>query len=119
MVAKQMGTTQMWVAQCMRAYGRRVPANLENVQNENTVEDFEDQEPEESASEDVSEPGARERDPLADENSRDRAALRADGAAQPTPEKERVFKIRPRSADDEPTGWEGFEGLEGFRGYGH
>lgn len=110
MIAKQTGTTQLWVAQCMRAYGRRVPANLENVQNEDVVEDFEEQDPEESASEDLSEPGARERDPLADENSRDRARLRADNATQPPPEKERVLKLRPREFDDEPSGFEGFEG---------
>jgi hypothetical protein len=107
MIAKHLGTTQLWVAQCMRAYGRRVPANLENVQNEEVVEDFEEQEPEESAAEDLTEPGARERDALADENSQDRQRLRADNAAQTGQEKESVLRLRPQSSEEQ-TGWEGY-----------
>ena len=102
MIAKRNGTTQLWVAQCMRAYGRRVPMNLENVQNEDVVEQFEDQEPEESAAEDLSEPGARERDLVADENSQDRQRIRADNANESAPEKERVLRLRPDSSR-EPT----------------
>ncbi len=107
MIAKHLGTTQMWVAQCMRAYGRRVPANLENTQNEDVVEEFEEQEPEESATEDLTEPGARERDSLADENSQDRQRLRADNSAQTGQEKETVLHLRPENTEKQ-TGWEGF-----------
>ena len=99
MVARQLGTTQMWVAQCMRAYGRRVPANLENVQNEDMVEEFEDQEPEESASEDLTEPGARERNASMDENSQDRQTLRAENPDQPAQEKETVMHLQPENAE--------------------
>lgn len=106
-IAKRLGTTQLWVAQCMRAYGRRVPANLQDVQNEDVIEEFEEQEPEESATEDLAEPGARERDALADENSQDRQRLRADDASKTGREKERVLKLRPESTEEQ-TGWEGF-----------
>lgn len=111
-IAKRVGTTQLWVAQCMRAYGRRVPASLENVQNEDVVEQFEEQEPEESEPEDLTEPGARERNPLEDENSQDRSRLRADNPNnQPTPgkEKESVLRLRPQGTGAEETGFEGFE----------
>jgi len=91
----------------MRAYGRRVPANLENTQNEDVVEEFEEQEPEESATEDLTEPGARERDSLADENSQDRQRLRADNSAQTGQEKETVLHLRPENTEKQ-TGWEGF-----------
>jgi len=104
-VAKQEGTTQLWVAQCMRAYGRRVPENLENMQNEDVVEEFEEQEPEESASEDVSEPGAHERASLADENSQDRKELRADNPNQGTQEKETQLKLHLNNGE-QPTGLE-------------
>jgi len=97
-IAKRLGTTQLWVGHCMLVYGRRVPEALENEANEDVLEKLEEDEPEESANEDVSEPGARERDPLADENSRDRSQIRA---ANPNiPEKERVMKLRPPKDDD-------------------
>ena len=101
------GRSEEIVGKAMRAYGRRVPANLENTQNEDVVEEFEEQEPEESATEDLTEPGARERDSLADENSQDRQRLRADNSAQTGQEKETVLHLRPENTEKQ-TGWEGF-----------
>jgi hypothetical protein len=75
-VARRLGTTQLWVTQCMRAYGRRLPAALDNVQDpEDLIEDLEAEEPEESAPEDLEEPGARARNPLVDDNRQDRQEI--------------------------------------------
>jgi hypothetical protein len=101
MLAKRMGTTQLWVTQCMRAYGRRVPAVLENVQNEDVVEEFEEQEPEESAADDLSEPGGRERDPIRDENSQDRQRLRAENPTPAGEERERVLHVPAQGSQEE------------------
>ena len=108
-IAKQTGTTRLWVAQCMRAYGRRVPPSLEGFQNEDLVEEFEEQESEESGTEDLTEPGGRERNPISDENSQDRQRIRA---ADPNWQQKETL-LRPHLEDSQPdTGTEGFN--EGY-----
>jgi hypothetical protein len=106
-IARGLGSTKVWVAHCMRAYGRHVPASLENAEDEDALEKFEEQEPEESAAEDVPEPGAKERDVEADENSHDQHELHADHPKGPTHEKEHQLRPRPEPSDKD-TGSEGF-----------
>jgi len=67
-VAKQLGTNIVWVERCMQAYGRRVVRpGLESAEGrEERLENFEEDEAEESGREDVPEPGARERPPARD-----------------------------------------------------
>ena len=91
-IAQKLGTTRMWVVRCMQVYGRRLPASIVNVQDDYALEELEEQEPEESAPEDLPEPGERERDTLGEENSADRQGLKEDADGKehvlkrPTPE---------------------------------
>src|SRR5262249_23184777 len=60
-LARQLGTSRLWVERCMLAYGRQ-PAHieLENAEErEDALEKLEEEEPEERSVEDVEEPGAR------------------------------------------------------------
>lgn len=119
-MARELGTTAPWTARCLLAYGRRVPRSSETFQDEDQLEKFEEQEPEETAPEDVEEPGAHERDEVADENSRDRRELHVDNPLKPAPEKERLLREHPESPEEEGTGgYEGYSGgYEGFsQGY--
>jgi hypothetical protein len=101
-IARRLGTTELWVVQCMATYGRRIPARLESIFNEDAVALFEDAEPEEAAAEDVEEPGARERDIIAGEKLQNRREL---PAADPNRRgKEPVARLRPES--EEQTGEE-------------
>jgi len=112
-MARQLGTTEPWTARCLLAYGRRVPRSSEAVQDEDQLEKFEEQEPEETAPEDVEEPGAHERDEVRDENSQDRRELHVDNPLKPAPEKERALRDRPESPEEEGNG-----GYEGFKDRG-
>lgn len=98
-IARGLGSTKAWVAHCMRAYGRHVPASLDNAEDEDALEKFEEQEPEESAAEDVPEPGAKERDVEADENSHDQHELHADHPKGPMHEKERRVRPHPEPSN--------------------
>jgi hypothetical protein len=62
-LAEDMGTSVPWVEHCMRVYGRRSRRpGLESAEGrEGLLEDYEENEPEEWAREDIEEPGARER----------------------------------------------------------
>ena len=76
-LAKELGTSTIWVEHCMRAYGRRLrrPGWESAESREKALELLEEEEPEESGPEDVEEPGARER--------------------EERPEKFRYMKVRP------------------------
>jgi len=64
LVAKRLGTDISWVEHCMLIYGRRPKRpGLESAETrEARMEHWEEDEPEESATEDVQEPGAQERE---------------------------------------------------------
>jgi hypothetical protein len=100
-LARRLGSTKTWVAHCMLAYGRHVPVSLKDAQDEDALEKLEEQEPEESAAEDVEEPGAKERDVEADENSKDQHELHADHPKAPVIEKERQPRPRPERSDED------------------
>jgi len=61
-LAKQLGTSTVWVEHCMITYGRRSKRpGLESAEGrEERLESLEEDEPEETGLEDVEEPGARE-----------------------------------------------------------
>jgi hypothetical protein len=62
-IARTMNTTTAWVEHCLQTAGRRTKRSDLQVgeNNEDRLEKFEDEEPEETAPEDVEEPGAKER----------------------------------------------------------
>ena len=81
-VAKQLGTNVPWVERCMLSYGQRAerPGHETAEAREERLESFEEDEFEEAGPEDISEPGAREREEHAE---KERAARIK---ARPTPE---------------------------------
>jgi len=81
-LAKRLGTTVTWVEHCMRVYGRRPkrPGFESAEEREAALEALEEDEPEETSSEDVQEPGARER--------------------AEHPARERVLRIKPPPTPD-------------------
>ena len=62
-LAQRLGTTVFWVEHCMLTYGRRPKRpGVESAEiREERMESLEENEPEETAAEDVPEPGAAER----------------------------------------------------------
>jgi hypothetical protein len=90
-LARHLGTSVPWVERCMQMYGRRPkrPGSEAAESKEAQIEAFEEDEPEESASEDNEEPGASER--------------------VIHPQKPRVFRLQPP-----PTPKEGQESRDGF-----
>ncbi len=64
-IARDLGTSIPWVEHCLQIYGRRAKRpGLESAEErESMMEAVESEEPEESASEDTEEGGARERPP--------------------------------------------------------
>jgi len=92
-IVRELGTTKVWAAHCLQAYGRRVP-EVEESDEEDVIEKREEDEPEESAPEDVEEPGARERTGESTASSSDRRELHVDNPLKPGHEKERVERGR-------------------------